>query len=291
MKNFVLAITMLASCSVSFAQVPGFPKGQRQVTQQQAGLAQAKRDALAKSGHSPDDSTTCAFNFTSGSNNTFLNFCVTGNGNVVVLETPQGVPQVSFSEGEGYGVCDLNTNVAYSDYGDFNTNGSGNWGPATVVSHSGTSVKIARTSTDGIWTLTQVITQVSGNTPNVKIAMSLKNNTGIERAAFLMRYADVDADATEQNNLDATFNTAMAYNSILGNGGGGAPFGLTLQNIGNTRFPFDAFAQNTFEPPDPCNPFASIAGPTVADGSIVQLYFLDLAKAGSGTVTVAYRGM
>src|SRR5215471_20384393 len=102
--------------------------------------------------------------------------------------------------------------------------------------------------------------------------MTLKNNTAVPRDAFLMRYADIDADGVVTNNFDGTFSTAIGYNSIDGNGGSGAPFGLMLQNVGNTNFGFDAFAQNTFEPPAPCNPFANIAGPFVGDGSIVQLY-------------------
>jgi len=88
--------------------------------------------------------------------------------------------------------------------------------------------------------------------------MMLKNNTAVPRDAFLMRYADIDADGVVTNNFDGTFSTAMGYNSIDGNGGSGAPFGLMLQNVG-TNFGFDAFAQNTFEPPAPCNPFANIA--------------------------------
>jgi hypothetical protein len=292
MKKFVIGIgiTALVLCSVGFAQVPGFPKVQHQVNQQQQEtLLQIKKDAVAQTNHGTDSSTDCAFTFTSGTNNTFLNYCVTGNGNVVVLETPQGHKQVSFDLREGYGICDLNSNVAYSDYGGFGD--SGNWGPATVVNHSGTSVKIIRSTNDGIWTLTQTITQVSGNTPSVKIVMSLKNNTAVERAAFLMRYADVDADANVSNELDATFNTAVAYNSILSSTGG-APFGLMLQNVGNTNFGFDAFSQNTPSPPAPCNPFTNVAGPVSAtDGSIVQLYLLDLLKSATGTVTVAYRGM
>ena len=290
MKKLMLAITALALCSATFAQVPGFPKAQPQVNQQNPDtLRQIKRDALAQTKRGTDSSTDCAFTFTTGSNNTFLNYCVAGNGNVVVLETPQGHKQVSFDLGEGYAVCDLNTNLGYSDYGGFGD--SGNWGPATVVSHNASTVKIVRSTSDGIWTLTQTITKVIGASPSVKIAMALKNNTAVERAAFLIRYADVDADGNSSNELDATLNTAFAYNSIL-SGTGGGPFGLMLQNLGTTPFPFDGFAQNTFDPPDPCNPFTNIAGPVSAtDGSIVQLYLMDLLKSSSGAVTVAYKGM
>ena len=289
MKNSVLGITLLALCSVSFAQVPALQRATSPANEQH--LASSKQ-AVLQQHPAPASSTDCAFDFTTGSNNTFLHYCVTGNGNVVVLETPQEVPEVSSSKGEGYGLCDLETGVAYSDFGGFqDVNGSGNWGPATVVSHSATALKITRTTFDGAFTLTQNIMRVGGTMPAVKITMTLKNNTGNEKHAFLMRYADVDADDAQQNNLDGTFATAMAYNSIAGSLGTVAAFGLMVQNVGNTPFSFDAFAQNTFEPPNPCQPFAHLTGPTVADGSIVQLYEVDLPKNSSGTASVAYRGM
>jgi hypothetical protein len=40
---------------------------------------------------------------------TFLNYCVTANGNIVQIESPQGHPLISL--GEGHGICDLNTQV------------------------------------------------------------------------------------------------------------------------------------------------------------------------------------
>lgn len=289
MKNFFLAITALALCTASFAQVPSFSRTQHAFNQpRQAGLSQAKREALAKAGHNPDTVIDCT-PFTSGTANTFLSYCVTTNGNIISLETPEGHPEVSNDGYEGYAICDANSLVAYYDFGLFGD--SGNWRPATVVSQTGTSLKIARTTSDGTWTLTQTINQVSGNTPEVKVTMAIQNNTAGPREALLMRYADVDADANNIDELDATFGTAMAYNSSF-TGDGGAPFGLSLQNEGNTRFSFDAFSQNIFFPPDPCNPFANATGPLEStDGSIVQLYFMPLNKFQSGTVILSYRGL
>jgi hypothetical protein len=289
-KKFVLAITLLALCSASFAQVPGFSKARRQVNQRQyEGLSPLKQEALAKANLSPNSSTDCAFNFVSGTNNTFLNYCVSGNGNIISLETPEGHNQVSFDKWEGYGICDATTNLSYFDFGGVGD--SGNWLPATVLSNNGTMVKFARTTSDGLWTLTQTINQVSGNAPNVKITMALRNNTAVPKEALLMRYADVDADSNAINELDATSGTAMAYNSLF-TGDGGAPFGLSLENQGNTPFFFDAYSQNFAEHPDPCRPFLNAAGPLQStDGSIVQLYIMPLNKFQAGTVTVAYRGL
>lgn len=207
MKTFALVITALALCSVSFAQIPGFPR-----VQQSTDFTQAEPEI-------PDSATSCAFTFTSGKNNTFLKYCVSGNGNILSVETPQGHPQMSADKREGYGICDSFSNVNYTDFGGGGD--SGNWGPAKVVSHSATSVKIARTTSDGIWTMTQTINQASGNTPNVKITMALKNNSSDQRFAVLSRYANVDADGNPLNELDATINSAFAYNSFLSQDGEG----------------------------------------------------------------------
>jgi hypothetical protein len=67
---------------------------------------------------------------------------------------------------EGYAICDVsnsdpqgNGRVAYSDFAA--TGATANWNPPVVLSHNATSVKIARTTSDGIWTLTQTITQMA----------------------------------------------------------------------------------------------------------------------------------
>lgn len=290
MKKIVLAIAALALTSASFAQIPSIFNVHHQANQpKHAVLSAAKRAAIIKAGHNPDSSTDCAFTFTSGTGNTFLNYCLSSAGNILVLETPEGHPEMSSDAAEGYGLCDASTNVGYFDWGGFLD--SGNWGSPVLLSNSGKVVKIARTTSDGIWTLTQTITQVSGDTPEVKIAMAVRNNTPDIREAVLMRYADVDADANDIDELDATFGTAMAYNSTF-TGDGGQPFGLSLQNEGNTPFSFDAFSQFTFLPPNPCSPFSFAAGPLEStDGSIVQLYFMPLNPFKSGTVTVSYRGL
>src|SRR5450756_2466088 len=78
--------------------------------------------------------TECAFTFTSGVNLTSIQYCVTANGNIVQIEIPEGVPLISAASlGEGYGVCDVTSGTAYTDYGGFGD--SGNWRPATVLSH------------------------------------------------------------------------------------------------------------------------------------------------------------
>ncbi len=89
--------------------------------------------------------TTCSYDFTTGSGNTFLSYCVTVNGNILDIQTPFGQNMMG-GNGEGYGICDQNAPMNYTDYGVSDT---GNWQNAVVLSHSSTTVKIARTTLDG----------------------------------------------------------------------------------------------------------------------------------------------
>jgi hypothetical protein len=91
-----------------------------------------------------------------------------GSGNILGLESPQGHFMVP-DDREGYGICDEGTGKAYFDYGSLGDNG--NWLPPVLLSNKGKTVKIARTTSDGVWTLTQTFTQVTGNTPMAKVTM------------------------------------------------------------------------------------------------------------------------
>jgi hypothetical protein len=280
MNKLVFAITVTVLCALSFAETPSAK------TQQEATARLNKKIALEAVIHSRS-STECLFTFTSGKDFASLRYCVTANGNIVQFEVPSGTSLIATDDlGEGYGVCDTTTGTEYTDYGGFGD--SGNWGAATVMSHDAKSVKIARTTADGNWTLTQTITQVTGP-PSAKIAMALTNNSSVSRLAFLLRYADVDADGLALNSLDGTNNSAFGWNSISS----GGLFGLVLQEIGAAR-PNSAFgfAQNTFRPPAPCNAGANfVEGPlTSTDGSLVMLYRRELASHGTVTVTAAYKG-
>lgn len=281
----VLALIVLALCSVAFAQAPSPASTGNQL--QTAALLAQKNGALIR----PFSSADCVFTFTSGTSNTFLKYCVTATGNVTVFETPAGHEHIAVGrDGEGYGICDITTNLAYDDYAEFGD--SGNWGPPTVVNQTATSVKIARTTSDQVWTLTQTFTQIAGSLPSLKIAMVIRNNSNVDRRVSLLRYVDVDADGAALNNLDATANSAFGWNSISANGGGG-PFGLLLENIGTVPLFNVGFVQNAPDPPNPCNPVTHfIAGPARSiDGSLVMFYAMTVPKSSSVTVTVGYTGM
>jgi len=282
-KKLILAVTVLALCSLSFAEPQSATSANNQ---QDAKAASAKKGAGALP-DSPFATTACSFNFTSGANNTFLQYCVSVNGNIVQLQTPSGHFQIgSSSDGEGYGVCDVTGgNTSYNDYG---TSATSNWNPATLVSQTGTSVKIARSTSDGIWTLTQTITQVSASS-SIKVVMALKNNTAVARNAYALRYADVDADGRPTNNLDGTHNTAIAWTSTNTVAG----YGLMLQNVGTSTLTYDGFAQNTAPGPVPCHYGVNFVPGVLInrDGSLVLVYVGAVPANGTKTFNMMYKGL
>jgi hypothetical protein len=294
-KKLVVAFMALALSSLSFAADPG----KSSVNPQQEAAAQGQKIAAQAAIHSPFATADCVFLFTSGANDTFLRYCVTENGNITLLQTPFGHEHIAVGVfGEGYGICDGSSDVAYFDYAGFGD--SANWLPATVVNLTPTVVKIARTTVDGIWTLTQTITQVAGTSPSVKVAMALKNNTATARFAFLMRYADVDADGQFINSLGATANSAFAWDpTVIADIGLRGNFGVNLvaDPIPPPLDPADegpqGLNQNTPVGPPPCSPLFSVVPglDTADDGSVVALYELNVPPNGSRTVTVHYKGM
>jgi hypothetical protein len=244
----------------------------------------------------PNATQTCTYTFTSGSGATYLQFCVTVNGNIVEFNSPQGVEQLNQGGAlEGYGICDVSTSIGYYDYAYAD---SGNWNPPTTVTHTATEVKIERTTSDGAWTLTQTIMSVPGTNPYAKITMALKNNSGVTKGAYLLRYGNADPDAAFSTgnyyqDYDGTLDSAWGntpYSSLNGSN----PYGLMIQNVGNptpTTVPYSrqGFAITGLVGPDPCNSGANFASPiTEADGSIVYYYQVDLKKEQTVTVTDRY---
>jgi hypothetical protein len=248
----------------------------------------------------PLATSSCAFTFTTGApaqQNGFLQYCVTVNGNIVSFISPAGNDQIrQGSFGEGYGFCDLSVSPrkSYFDYADFGD--SGNWNPPITVSASATMVKIARTTADGAWTLTQTITKVAGPSPYAKVAMSLKNNSGVTKSVFLMRYADVDpSDADSAGDFTETFDSglfsAWGYENLVS---GRPSIGLKITELGeptpaSTLLFFEGLDQNTSGGPDPCNPAGNFAGLTTGvDGSVVMLWGLAIPTHQTTTVTSKY---
>jgi hypothetical protein len=247
---------------------------------------------------SPASTQTCTYKFASGSGTTYLQFCVTVDGNIVEFQSPAGVEQLNpqgIGPREGYGICDGFTDLAYYDYAYTD---SGNWGAPTTVSHTATSVKIERTTSDGAWTLTQTISSVGGTNPYAKVVMALKNNSGTTKEVVLLRFANAVPDSAGSTgnffqDYDGTVDSAWGntpYSSTNGSG----QYGLMIQNVGNpapVSIPYfrQGFATTGTAAPEPCNARMNLASPIVeADGSTVYYYVLQLTKDQTGTITERY---
>ncbi len=240
----------------------------------------------------------CAYQFTTGSGITYLQFCVTDNGNISEFQSPEGVEQLNpqdIGAYEGYGFCDItNDNTVYYDY---LFTASNNWNPPIKVSQTATEVKIERSTSDGLWTLTQMVSLTGGPTPFAKISMTLKNNTNKAREVLLIRYANAVPDqpnssGTYQENYDGTVNSAWGYTPI-GSSGHADPYGLMLQIVGNptpANTPYESEGMaNTSSVPNPCNPFATFASPITNNfGSIVFAYEFNVNKEQAVTVNNRY---
>jgi len=240
----------------------------------------------------------CGYQFTTGSGITYLQFCVTDKGNISEFQSPEGIEQLNpqdIGAYEGYGICDLtNNNTVYYDYAFTSSN---NWNPPITVSQTATEVKIERSTSDGLWTLTQMVSLIGGPTPFAKISMTLKNNTNEAKEVLLLRYANPVPDkpnssGTYEENYDGTVNSAWGYTAI-NSGGNGDPYGLMLQIVGNptpakTPYLSEGMA-NTSAAPNPCNPFATFASPITDNfGSIVYVYQFGVNKEQAITVNNRY---
>jgi len=288
MKKFLFGLAIkVAFCTFSFAQAPDAAPANN--PPDAAALAQSKVAASRAVNRSAMATPACSYNFSSGAGDSALNYCVTVNGNITSIEAPELHQNVAVEQAEGYGLCDQTTGVSYSDFAGMGD--SGNWGPPTLVSRTATAVKIARTTNDGIWTLTQVITQVAGTSPHIRIAMMLKNNTAVPRNALLLRYVDADVDQVLLNSTDANRLGAAEWNSIQTVGPDEA-VGLMLQTIGDHTFAHQALVQTVFFPPDPCNAFAhrSTVELIYTDASMVMTYQPLVAARSSVTATMMYQG-
>jgi hypothetical protein len=248
----------------------------------------------------PESTSTCSYTFTSGIGPSYLQYCVTVNGNITEFQSPLEIEQINQGGAvEGYGVCDqTDGNLGYFDYADGGD--SGNWKAPVLLTQSATEVKIQRTTSDGLWTLTQTITNLPGVNPAAKVTMALKNNSSIPKTVTLFRFANVQPgnSAGNDNNFnesfDSTANAAWGW-VPFGNDVEGGPYGLMFQRVGNPApasvpFAFSGYGRNTSASPAACNPTSGFTSPiTDTDGSIVFLWVLDpIAKEQTVTVNGKY---
>ena len=129
-------------------------------------VAQTRSAQSAAATHEPA-SDKCAFTFSSGSGHGATQYCVTANGNIAQFSVVAGNTLPSeFLKGvapaiEGYGLCDTSTRP-FTAYWDYASGDSGNWNVATAVS-APASVKVTRTTADGVWQIVQTIAETKGS--------------------------------------------------------------------------------------------------------------------------------
>jgi hypothetical protein len=275
MKTALLIVSVLCLACSSLAQ-GGAPRKTKPETTAADLEAQSQFVGVL----SPDATTACSFTFTSGTGLTFLKYCVTKNGNITQFQSPSGIEYINVGTvGEGYSFCDFDSRVHYFDFAGYGD--SGNWQPPTTTS-TATTVKVVRTTSDGIFTLTQTITQ-NKTVGSVKVQMVLKNNTTTPRHVGLLRYADVDAQGSGLNDFDYTNNTALGYNS--------EGYGLEQSEVSTVGAAYNgAFSQLIAGGPDACQPFMHVVAPlTDTDGSIFIQYDMMLGSKKSQTGTMSYK--
>src|SRR5205823_11600545 len=92
-----------------------------------------------------------------------------------------------------------------------------NWGATAVSFPNAATAKFVRTTTDGIWTLTQTIKRINASASgpgSAKVTMAVKNNS-VSRDIFLVRHADVDAGGSLSDNFDQSQDAAFANDNVF----------------------------------------------------------------------------
>lgn len=278
----VAALLLTLSSGVVFAQVVDSATGSGQIQVSTLALAQEPQSTADPA------STTCSFSYFSGPPTTFTRYCLSTNGNIVQFDSPSGFEYISHGDLlEGYGICDVTPNVAYYDYA---STVSGNWGPTTVTSLNATTWVFVRTTTDGIWQLTQTITQLQASVAStglVKITMALKNLSAISRNVTLLRFANVNNGPVPSNDeFVSSFNSAFGQEP-------GASWGLGLTTNTFTFAHNGIVLRSAVGPPvgpNPCHYVTNVRNSAfVGDGAIGHVYAITVPGGATKTVAMTYK--
>jgi hypothetical protein len=225
-------------------------------------------------------STTCASTYTSGSGPTFFQWCVTANGNIISIQSPQGEEHILLKAGEGYQLCDFTALVAYTDYAA--EADTGNWKASVITQPNGPNtfpLTIKRTTTDGKYTLTQKFSQAAADF-TIKVATTVKNNTTSSPFLYVYRYADLAIDGGGNSSIDWFDQSA------------GAAWGYLQYQDGimlSTGTPALFHSANATKlVPAHCD-FPSVTTPANIDGGVYLLHGFTAAPQSSKTFTVVYR--
>jgi hypothetical protein len=157
--------------------------------------------AAGKAGNVVPQSSGCAVTFTNAGPPA-LTACVSGHGNINDLIYGPFTGPIDHVNSEGYCLRDLSSTAVYWDAG---VGGEANWGVASQSS-TATTTTVTRTTTDGVFTLTQNIFFKYGSRL-VLIGNLLKNNDTVAHPVAFVRYADFDMEGSSASDV---FDTAGA---------------------------------------------------------------------------------
>ena len=182
-----------------------------------------------KAGSVVPQSLGCAVTFTNPGPPA-LTACVSGHGNVNdLVYNPFGGAQDQMNA-EGYCLRDMGKNTVYYDA----SGAEAGWGTATQSS-TATTTTVTRTTTDGVYTLTQNIFFKYGSRL-VLVGNLVKNNDTVSHSVRFSRYADLDMDQTSDNDLADVAGLSVVAQETNG---------VALTSLGNpallSRIGFDSF--------------------------------------------------
>jgi hypothetical protein len=238
----------------------------------------------------PLEAQGCPHQFTanSQSSSSYIQYCVSDNGNITSIISPFNRQQIITLGIEGYGLCQESPVAEYHDYF---TDTSPNWDPAQILSSSSSSIKISRTTADGNWTLVQTISKVTA-TGSIKLLMALTNNQSVDRLAYLLRA--VDTFYSSSSSLSgASVNSAWTWDTN--------PYAsyanYRLQLFNGAKSPF-GYRHGFVRPwssygPNACDFAAGTRASGFLDsspGNILYVYVGPVPAHGTRTVTLNYRG-
>lgn len=213
----------------------------------------------------PSFAQTCQSTFTSGSGHSLVKFCVTANGNIAefaAAEAP-GYPVAVISGEEGYMV-----GVDGQCYFDSGVADSGNWAPSVIIQPHGPNtfpLSIQRSSSDGLFTLTQTFKWLSGHS-GVTVTMALES----AYVGSVARYARLVGD-TYPPMASKTYNSGFLWTQApqgVGIGGNGLVAFQTPRDLANV---YIVLPQS-----DLCSPFTMPDVPY--QGSAATLMYWQLNK-------------
>jgi hypothetical protein len=148
-----------------------------------------------KAGNVEPQSLGCAVTFTNPGPPA-LTACVSGHGNVNQLAYNHSTsPPLNHMSTEGYCLRDFGTSSVYYDAGSVEAG----WGVATQSS-TATTTTVKRTTTDGVYTLTQNIFFKYGSRL-VLVGNLVKNNDTVSHTVRFERYADLDIDSSAAGDI------------------------------------------------------------------------------------------